>query len=125
MLERLTYTSTETEPLGTLGLFNLLNQARQNNARLNLSGHLLYTQGTFTQCLEGPAESLDKLWASLQKDSRHQNIQLLDRSAISERKFSEWSMAFSSYRYLNTYNMPGFFPIDDSGTSVKSLLCKS
>ena len=125
MLERLTYTSSETEPLGTLALFNLLNQAREKNARLNVTGHLLYTHGTFTQCLEGSTEALDSLWAALQIDPRHQNVQLLDRSTISERKFSEWSMAFSSYRYLNTYNMPGFFPVDDSGNSLKSLLCKS
>ena len=118
MLLRLTYTSTETEPLGTLALFNLLNQAREKNARLNVTGHLLYTRGTFTQCLEGPAASLDSLWTSLQRDPRHQNVQLLGRVTITERRFSEWTMAFSSYRYLNTYNMPGFFPVDESGNSL-------
>ena len=48
-LERLVYTSIATEPMGTLSLFNLLNQARQRNARLGLTGHLLYADGRFTQ----------------------------------------------------------------------------
>lgn len=125
MLERLSYTSQETEPLGTLALFNLLNQARQKNLLLDLTGHLLYANGVFTQCLEGPTESLDSLWASLARDPRHQNIQLHDRSPLQVRQFSEWTMAFSSYRYLNSYNMPGFFPIDANGVSVKSRLCRA
>ncbi len=123
MLERLTYTSKETEPFGTLDLFNLLNQARNKNARLNLTGHLLYANGVFTQCIEGPPEALDSLWTALLKDPRHQDIQLIDRSRIDHRRFADWSMAFSTYRYLNAYNMPGFFPIDESGASPQSQMC--
>ncbi len=123
MLERLSYTSKETEPLGTLALFNLLNQARQKNMRIDVTGHLLYSHGVFTQCVEGPTQSLDSLWASLQKDPRHHDVQLLDRSPLHARQFSEWTMAFSSYRYLNAYNMPGFFPIDQNGVSQLSPLC--
>lgn len=123
MLERLTYTSRETEPFGTLDLFNLLNQARNKNTRLNLTGHLLYANGVFTQCIEGPPEALDSLWTALLKDPRHQDIQLIDRSRIDHRRFADWSMAFSTYRYLNAYNMPGFFPIDESGASPQSQMC--
>ena len=124
MLERLSYTSKETEPFGTRDLFDLLNHAREKNARLRLTGHLLYAHGVFTQCIEGPTEALNSLWAALLKDPRHHDIQLLDRSPIEQRSFGDWSMAFSSYRYLNTFNMPGFFPIDEGGTSPQSLMCQ-
>jgi hypothetical protein len=124
MLERLSYTSKETEPFGTRDLFDLLNHARQKNSRLRLTGHLLYAHGVFTQCIEGPAEALNSLWAALLKDPRHHDIQLLDRSPIGHRSFADWSMAFSSYRYLNAFNMPGFFPIDEGGASPQSLMCK-
>jgi hypothetical protein len=76
----------------------------------------------FTQCIEGPAEALNSLWAALLKDPRHHDIQLLDRSPIGHRSFADWSMAFSSYRYLNAFNMPGFFPLDANGQSEKSVL---
>lgn len=124
MLERLSYTSKETEPFGTRDLFDLLNHAREKNARLRLTGHLLYAHGVFTQCIEGPTEALNSLWAALLKDPRHHEVQLLDRSPIDHRSFADWSMAFSSYRYLNAFNMPGFFPIDEGGASPQSQMCK-
>jgi len=122
-LERLVYTSRATDPMGTLELFNLLNRSRQKNARLGITGHLLYADGMFTQCLEGPTASIDILWESLTKDSRHDAITVIDRISVFERRFEEWSMAFSSYRYLNALNMPGFFPLDVHGVSEKSRIC--
>jgi hypothetical protein len=109
--------------MGTLELFNLLNHSRQKNARLGITGHLLYADGMFTQCLEGTAASIDGLWQSLMKDPRHDAIRVIDRLAVHDRRFEEWSMAFSSYRYLNALNMPGFFPLDVNGVSEKSLIC--
>lgn len=122
-LERLVYTSRATEPMGTLALFNLLNQARHKNTRLGITGHLLYADGMFTQCIEGPPDAVEGLWQSLLKDPRHDTIAILHRHAVNVRRFEEWAMAFSSYRYLNDLNMPGFFPLDANGNSEKSLLC--
>ena len=117
------YTSRATDPLGTLALFNLLNQARQKNARLGITGHLLYADGLFTQCVEGPSEAIEALWQTLLKDPRHEAISMISRQSVAGRRFQEWAMAFSSYRYLNAYNMPGFFPIDQNGVSQLSPLC--
>ncbi|WP_408595302.1 BLUF domain-containing protein [Limnohabitans sp.] len=121
-LERLVYTSRATEPLGTVDLFNILNHARHNNARLGITGHLLYADGVFTQCIEGTPAAIESLWQSLMKDARHEVIRVQERSPITQRRFAEWSMAFSSYRYLNAFNMPGFFPLDANGQSEKSVL---
>ena len=121
-LERLVYTSTVPEPLGTVDLFNILNQARQNNAIHGITGHLLYADGKFTQCIEGPSAAVERLWQSLLKDPRHEMFQVLERGPTGARRFAEWSMAFSSYRYLNAFNMPGFFPLDANGQSEKSVL---
>jgi hypothetical protein len=122
-LERLVYTSRAAEPPGTRDLFNLLNHARQKNARLGITGHLLYADGLYTQCIEGPPEAIEVLWQDLLKDPRHEAISVLSRQPVTARRFEEWAMAFSSYRYLNDLNMPGFFPLDANGQSEKSLLC--
>jgi hypothetical protein len=37
----------------------LLQTTRENNARLDVTGMLLYVQGSFFQVLEGPAEKVD------------------------------------------------------------------
>jgi hypothetical protein len=124
VVERLLYTSRAAEPLGTLALFNLLNQARDRNAVLGITGHLLYAKGEFTQCIEGPQTSVERLWQSLQKDPRHTDIRLLSRSTTDARRFPDWHMAFSSYRYLNTFTMPGFFPLDDDDLNEQVQMCR-
>jgi hypothetical protein len=123
VIERLIYTSRASEPMGTLDLFNLLNQCREKNVRLGVTGHLLYADGIFTQCIEGPPAAIDGLWQSLLKDKRHEILEVRHRGRADCRRFEEWAMAFSSYRYLNDFNMPGFFPLDANGVSEKSLLC--
>jgi hypothetical protein len=119
MLERLVYRSKATGEVGSLALFNLLMQARQKNAELNITGHLIFDGEFFTQWIEGPGSSLDKLWACLQKDDRHQQIMLISRTPAEARRFSEWTMAFSSYPSLNSHNMPGFFPVDEKSVAER------
>lgn len=119
MLERLVYRSKATGEVGSLALFNLLTQARQKNAELNITGHLIFDGEFFTQWIEGPSSSLDQLWASLQKDDRHQQIILISRTPAETRRFSEWTMAFSSYPSLNSHNMPGFFPVDENSVAER------
>jgi hypothetical protein len=123
VLERLLYRSKATSTLGSLHLFNMLTEARAKNAAMHITGHLLYTKEVFVQCIEGPPESIESLWQSLLKDIRHHDIELLARGPIDARKFNDWSMAFSSYPSLNRYNMPGFFPVDESGMTQAAAQC--
>lgn len=123
MLERLVYQSRASHEFGSLHLFELLTQARLRNQQRQITGHLLYWQGRFTQCVEGPTESLDQLWCSLVRDGRHHDLQLLARHAIVVRRFAEWSMAFSTYQSLYVHGMTGFFPVDDRGESPLVSIC--
>ena len=125
MLERLIYQSQASHEFGSLHLFNLLTEARLRNQRLGITGHLLYFEGRFTQCIEGPMTSIEQLWQSLQRDERHHDIELLGRYAIEERRFPEWTMAFSSYQSLYVHGMTGFFPVDDSGDSPLVSICQA
>lgn len=122
-IERLVYTSKATQEMGTLALFHLLSESRQKNAQQGITGHLLYADGAFTQCIEGHPDSIERLWQSLQKDPRHHSVELLNRGFVEARRFDQWSMAFSSYRHFNQFNMPGFFPLDANGVSEISALC--
>ena len=122
MLERLIYQSRASHEFGSLHLFQLLTQARLYNERLGVTGHLLYREGLFSQCLEGPSNSLDKLWQRLLRDERHHDVQLLMRHGITERRFADWSMAFSSYPSLCRQGMTGFFPIDERDANPMAAL---
>jgi Sensors of blue-light using FAD len=123
MLERLIYRSKATHKLGSLHLFNLLMECRKRNRELGITGHLLYTEEIFVQCIEGPSASIDALWQSLQRDERHHSLELLARGPETARRFADWSMAFSSYGHFNKYNIPGFFPVDAHGMSSAAQRC--
>ena len=123
MLERLLYRSKATNTLGSLHLFNMLSEARAKNAQLGITGHLLYTEEVFVQCIEGPSEAVALLWESLQRDDRHYDLQLLARGPIEKCRYEDWSMAFSSYPSLNRFNMPGFFAVDKDGMNAEAERC--
>jgi hypothetical protein len=123
MLERIVYQSTASHDFGSLHLFELLTQSRLRNQQQQITGHLLFWQGRFTQCIEGPTDSLDRLWHSLLRDDRHYGVELLARHAIEKRRFAEWSMAFSTYQSLYVHGMTGFFPVDEQGESPLVSIC--
>ncbi len=123
MLERLLYRSKATNTLGSLHLFNMLSEARAKNALVGITGHLLYTEEVFVQCIEGTPAAIACLWESLQRDPRHHDIELLARGLLAQRRFSDWSMAFSSYPSLNRFNMPGFFAVDKEGMNAEVERC--
>lgn len=123
MLERLLYRSKATNTLGSLHLFNMLSEARTKNATLDITGHLLYTEEVFVQCIEGRPEAVESLWQSLQRDARHHTLELLARGPIQERRYGDWSMAFSSYPSLNRFNMPGFFAVGKEGMTAEAERC--
>ena len=123
MLERLLYRSKATNTLGSLHLFNMLSEARTKNASMGITGHLLYTEEVFVQCIEGTPEKVSSLWDSLCRDERHHDLEILARGPIQERRYGDWSMAFSSYPSLNRFNMPGFFAVDKEGMTAEAERC--
>lgn len=72
----------------------IVSKARVHNAQHGLTGALLFTGKYFAQVLEGTAEDIDLLMSKIGQDVRHQNLIIVDRSAISERRFPEWGMAY-------------------------------
>ena len=123
MFERLVYHSKTTQEFGSLGLFKLLTEAQLRNEQLQITGHLLFLNDEFTQCLEGPPTHIEQVWQSIQRDPRHHDIQLLARHSTNERRFPEWSMAFSTYNTFYVHGMRGFFPVDDAGESPLVSMC--
>lgn len=125
MFERIVYHSTASQEFGSLALFRLLTEAQSRNASLSITGHLLFMNGQFTQCLEGPPVHVELIWQSLLRDTRHHNLELLVRHAANERRFPAWSMAFSSYNSHYVHGMQGFFPIEGETQSPIVPMCIS
>lgn len=89
------YASAATIEFDDAALTALLKQARENNARLGVTGMLLYTGGDFIQVLEGAQDVVDKLYEYIGRDKRHNRITKIIRESITERAFGEWTMGFA------------------------------
>ena len=48
--------------------------------------------GRFLQWLEGPAESVDRIWQSIRVDSRHTDVEILGHMPTTVRCFPDWGM---------------------------------
>lgn len=64
------------------------------NINKDITGVLFHSEGRFVQLLEGPNEQLDKLFAQIQVDQRHTDINVLSHSIGIKRSCPQWAMAF-------------------------------
>ncbi|WP_269586082.1 BLUF domain-containing protein [Roseibium sp. Sym1] len=72
----------------------ILEKARKNNERLDVTGVLLFNSSYFLQCLEGGRESVNFLYRTILRDDRHDDPAILDYRTIDCRKFEKWRMAY-------------------------------
>jgi len=102
----LVYVSKETRPFGRDELYELLEWSRAKNARLGITGILLYKSGRFMQLLEGEREIVETVYAAICTDSRHSGVVTINSGEIELREFPHWSMAF---RDMDAYaTVPGY-----------------
>lgn len=93
-LFQLMYESTAVQPMSAEDLNALLEQARARNSRWGVTGLLLYKHGRFLQVLEGLEQPVRDLFASIARDARHTDIQIVFTSPIERRTFPDWQMGF-------------------------------
>ncbi len=91
---RLLYISSATRPMLENELMALLQDCRETNSKLGITGMMLYISDSFVQVLEGNEEDVESLFKVIKQDSRHTHITVLERKAITTRKFADWSMGF-------------------------------
>ena len=91
---QLGYVSTESDSFSSQELVELLNQARSLNEKKDITGLLLYREGSFYQVLEGNSDAVTSTFQSIKKDPRHKNIRMLFSSDTDEREFADWRMGF-------------------------------
>jgi hypothetical protein len=91
------YTSSATVDFREHEIPMLLEATRLKNARLGVTGMLLYVCGTFFQVLEGESLDVSALYGAILRDSRHARVREIVRRAIVGRDFAEWHMGFCSF----------------------------
>lgn len=94
IVKRVVYTSRASKAMDDNDLVVLLVQSRSNNERDGVTGMLLYAEGAFLQCIEGPEYSIADLMGRLELDPRHTDFNVIQETRCDERRFDDWTMGF-------------------------------
>lgn len=62
------------------------------NSSLDITGILIATSGFFAEHLEGPADSVDAVMASIVADPRHHDLRIVQQKDIAASRFYNWRM---------------------------------
>jgi hypothetical protein len=104
----LVYVSTATRPFSREQLIELLAKSRTNNAKVGVTGLLLYKDGLFIQVLEGPRAAVEQVFQRISQDPRHDVGATLQTGETNFRQFPDWSMGFSDLDDPAVRQLPGF-----------------
>lgn len=91
------YRSIADSILEQSDILHLLEQAKDFNRENDITGCLLYYDHEFVQYLEGDKVQVTGLFEKIQKDRRHNNVQLLFSGHIYSREFEDWTMAYENF----------------------------
>lgn len=90
-----TYRSRAVDPMSELELHRLARDAQLRNGIEGVTGLMVYDSGWIFQRLEGPADSLARIWASIRSDRRHASIDVLSSGPADKRHFQDWALKLS------------------------------
>ena len=128
MLVRCLYASRAARPLtGTL-LDEILDQSRNKNPALGITGLLCVSGDVFIQVMEGGRDEVCDLFNAIVRDDRHETVRLLIYEEIQERKFANWTMGQVNIDKLNPAMLLKYFrraelnPFDCTGAATMALI---
>ncbi len=93
MLVRVLYVSRSAGPQTGTVTAGILSAAQAHNKAHGVSGVLCQGQGLYLQVLEGERSVVNRLYAHILQDRRHQDVQMLSFEEIGQRRYRDWSMA--------------------------------
>lgn len=64
----------------------------RTNRRLDITGCLWFDKHRFLQVLEGPQPAVEQIYANIERDTRHTEVELLRRGPLASRSFGRWGM---------------------------------
>ena len=116
------YSSHSTKPdLSTDELDAILEQSRRNNEKVDVTGILLHYAGTFFQVLEGEEDVVEKLYARIAQDPRHERVAKIVQEPIEERAFGDWTMGYPKITRKDLEQIPGLNDFFNHGNSFQEM----
>ena len=91
-LRTIVYVSAAVGNMTPAQLESLLTEARKLNLENSITGVLLFCDGNFMQCFEGPAQSMHATFGRILASRKHKNIIELMDERVHARSFEDWQM---------------------------------
>ena len=107
-LFHLGYVSTETQPHSMEQLVALLQEAREVNGSRDITGLLLYREGSFFQILEGPEQAVRQIFGRIEADPRHEQVRVLFTPETQNREFADWQLGFLNLDGVDVSALSGY-----------------
>ena len=104
----LIYVSTAAKRMTKDNLQSILMESMRHNSDHNITGILLYDQGSFCQVLEGDKKEVLSIFKKIKKDKRHFNVITISEKDIQYREFSAWSMRFINLDFYDREMIQGY-----------------
>lgn len=104
----LVYISFASKDMSEAELTEILQKARENNQKLDVTGMLLYRKGFFIQALEGEETTVMPLYDKIKQDKRHRSVLQILKSTVKNRNFEDWSMGFQYIENKDLASLEGF-----------------
>jgi hypothetical protein len=117
----LCYASAATRQFNKQDIVNLLLQSRAKNARLGVSGMLLYVAPSFFQILEGERAVVASLYDTIVRDQRHGDVLKLIEEPIEKRAFADWTMGYADVSRSELSAIPGLNDFFASGGTFNGI----
>ena len=95
MLKTICYISDSRINKSITDFNNLIEKAKINNAKNNITGILVYRNNNFLQVFEGSPETVDTIFDKIRMDQRHQNIFKIIDTSIDQRIFQDYNFGFT------------------------------
>ncbi len=91
---RIFYVSRATASFDNASIQAILQASRRRNARLDVTGCLLFSGHCFAQVLEGAEPAVRSLADRIGADPRHLDVRFLSETRSEEREYADWSMGY-------------------------------
>lgn len=104
----LVYVSMAADNLSKEDRLAILATSREHNAKLGITGMLLFKDDNFMQVLEGEEATVRELYERIKLDPRHRGIVTLVEGHREERRFADWSMGFQDLNSEEARSLPGY-----------------
>ncbi len=95
-------------------LSDILTKSRVNNTSKDITGLLLYHDGSILQILEGDKDVVMDLYYTIEMDNRHNNVIEMVSGMTDVRNFPDWSMGFKTVTGSEWEKLSGYLKLNNA-----------